>query len=147
MVYEIWCFKNFQLKIQESLSLIAEWMQRLFDHIFAYHNSLIPIGSDEIPKRLQMCWIIPNEDIKKGGNFQFFDEITIKESPPICPLSMYFIWRPLIGPQVTWSVAGHSLGNPLQLYLALLIASYDMLQCHVAMFFGEPNLIFKFNID
>ena len=31
-------------------------MQRIFDHIFAYFDLLLPIGSDEINKRLQM-WL------------------------------------------------------------------------------------------
>ena len=48
-------------------------MQRLFDHIFAYYDLLLPIGSEEIAKRLQM-WL---------NNPQFFGEITIKASPPI----------------------------------------------------------------
>ena len=31
-------------------------MQRFFDHIFASYDSLLPIASDEITKRLQM-WL------------------------------------------------------------------------------------------
>ena len=55
-IYEIWDFKTCQSKIQESLNLIAEWMQTFFDHIFAYHDSPLPIGSDKIIKRLKM-WL------------------------------------------------------------------------------------------
>ena len=61
-------------------------MQRFFDHIFAYYDSLLPIGSDEITKRLQMRLNNPqcgHVDVKKGKNSQFFGEITIKAIPPI----------------------------------------------------------------
>ena len=54
MWYEI--FQNFQPIIQKSLNLIAEWMERFVDHIFAYYDSPLPIGSYEIIKRLQM-WL------------------------------------------------------------------------------------------
>ena len=76
-VYDIQDLKKIQPKNQESLNLIAELMQRFLDHIFAYYDSPLPIGSDEIIKRLQM-WIIHNVDIKKGKNSQFLGEITIK---------------------------------------------------------------------
>ena len=36
-------------------------------------------------KDLKCGSIIPNVDIKKGKNFQFFGEITIEASPPIYP--------------------------------------------------------------
>ena len=42
MRYDI--FLNYQLKIQERLNLIAEGMQRFFDDILAYYDSLIPKG-------------------------------------------------------------------------------------------------------
>ena len=58
-------------------------MERFFDHIFAYNDSLIPIGSDEIIKKLQVWWNNPQWGHKKGKNSQFFGEITIKASPPI----------------------------------------------------------------
>ena len=35
LVFEIWHFKNCQLKIEESLNLIAEWLQRSVYHIMA----------------------------------------------------------------------------------------------------------------
>ena len=70
-------FKNCQPKIQESLNLIAEWMQRFVDHIFAYYDLLLPIGSDKTIKRLQM-WL--NRRRAKFSNFA--GEITIKASPP-----------------------------------------------------------------
>ena len=35
--------------------MIAKCMQNFFDHIFAYYDFLLPIGSYEITKRLQMC--------------------------------------------------------------------------------------------
>ena len=46
-------------------------------------------------KDFKCGWIIPVVDIKKGKNSQFFDEITIKVSPPIytfCPLQSNFIY-------------------------------------------------------
>ena len=42
---DLWDFKNGQTKIQESFNLIAEWMQSIFDNIFAYYDSPQPIGS------------------------------------------------------------------------------------------------------
>ena len=58
-------------------------MQRFFDHIFAYYDSLLSIGSDEITDGLQMWLNNPHCGHKEGENFQFFGEITIKVSPPI----------------------------------------------------------------
>ena len=58
-------------------------MQRFFDHIFAYYDSLLPIGSDENTKRLQM-WLNNRQcGHKEQEKFLFFGEITIKASPPI----------------------------------------------------------------
>ena len=45
-------FKNVQQKFHFFFNLIAEWMQRHFDHIFAYYDSPLPNGSDEIIKNL-----------------------------------------------------------------------------------------------
>ena len=59
-------FKNCQPKIQESLNLIAEWMQRCSDHIFAYYDSLQPIVSDEINKILKMWLNNPQCGHKEG---------------------------------------------------------------------------------
>ena len=50
-------------------------------------------------KEFKCVWIIPNVDIKKGKNSQYFGEITIKASPPI-----YIYLIPLYEP----------LGNPCQ---------------------------------
>ena len=47
-------------------------MQRFFDHIFAYYDSLLPIGSDEITKRPQMWLNNPQCGHKEGGKFPFF---------------------------------------------------------------------------
>ena len=58
-------------------------MQRFVDHIFAYYDLLVPIGSDEITKRLQMWLYNPQCGHQEGGNSQFFGEITIRASPPI----------------------------------------------------------------
>ena len=35
---------------------IAEWMERFSDNIFAYYDLPLPMGSDEIIKKLQM-WL------------------------------------------------------------------------------------------
>ena len=59
-------------------------MQRFVDHIFAYYDLPLPIGSDEIIKRLQMWLNNPQCGHKEGQNSQFFCEITIRASPPIC---------------------------------------------------------------
>ena len=59
-------------------------MQRFFDHIFANYDSLLPKDSDEITKRLQIWLNNPKFGHKEGGNSQFFCEITIKASSPIC---------------------------------------------------------------
>ena len=51
---------------------------------FAYSDLLLPIGSDEITTRLQMWLNNPRCGHKQGGKFPiFFNEITIKASPPI----------------------------------------------------------------
>ena len=47
-------------------------MQKLVYHIFAYHDSLLPIGSDEITKTIQMWLNNPQCGHKKGGKFPFF---------------------------------------------------------------------------
>ena len=63
-----------------NLNLIAEWMQRFF----AYYDSLLPIGSYEIIKRLQMWLNNPQCGHKEEEKFPyFFSEITIKASPSI----------------------------------------------------------------
>ena len=41
-VFDIWYFKNSQPKNQQCLNLIAEWMQRLFDHVFVYYDLPLP---------------------------------------------------------------------------------------------------------
>ena len=56
-------------KIQESSNLIAECMQRFFDHIGAYYDSSLPIGSDEIIKRLQMWLNNPQFGHTEGQQF------------------------------------------------------------------------------
>ena len=71
-------------------------MQRFFDHIFAYYDSLLSIGSDEITKRLQMLLNNPQYGQKEGENSQFFSEITIKASPPIYIQTLRLLDR--IGP-------------------------------------------------
>ena len=50
-------------------------MQRFFDHIFEYYDLLVPIGSDEINKRLQMRLNNPQCGHKEGQKLQFFCEI------------------------------------------------------------------------
>ena len=47
-------------------------MQRFFDHIFAYYDSPLPIGSDEIIKRLQMWLNNPHCGHKEGQKFPKF---------------------------------------------------------------------------
>ena len=47
-------------------------MQRLFDHIFAYYDLLLPIGSDEIHKRLEMWLNNPQCGPTEGDKFPFF---------------------------------------------------------------------------
>ena len=61
----------------------------IFDNIFAYYDSLLPIGSDEITKRLQMWLNNLQCGHKEGGKFPFFGEITIKASPPIYILDFF----------------------------------------------------------
>ena len=47
-------------------------MQRFFDHIFSYYDSPLPIGSDEIIKRLQM-WLNNSKcGHKEGQKFPIF---------------------------------------------------------------------------
>ena len=47
-------------------------MQRFFDGVFAYSDSLLPIGSDEITKRLQMWLNNPQCGHKEEEKFNFF---------------------------------------------------------------------------
>ena len=70
MRYDI--LKIVNLKFKKSLNFIAEWIQRFFDHNFAYKDSLLPIGSDEITKRRQMWLNNPHCGHKKGGKFPIF---------------------------------------------------------------------------
>ena len=56
-------------------------MQRFFDHIVAHYDSLLPIDSDEIIKRLQIWLNNPKCGQKKGKNSKNFGEIAIKASP------------------------------------------------------------------
>ena len=53
------------------MNLIAEWMQRFSDHIFAYYDSLLPIDSDEIIKRHQIWLNNPQWGHKEGQTFPF----------------------------------------------------------------------------
>ena len=61
-------FKKFQLKIQESLNLIAEWMQR-FSFIFFY---ILWLASDNITKRLQLWLNNPQCGHKEEQKFPIF---------------------------------------------------------------------------
>ena len=54
-----------------------------FNHIFAYYDLLLPIGSDEISDGLQMWLNNPHCGHKEGENSQFVGETTIKASIPI----------------------------------------------------------------
>ena len=56
---------------------------QIFHHIFAYYDSPLSIGSDEIINRLQMWLNGPQCGHKEGQKFSFFGEIAIKESLPI----------------------------------------------------------------
>ena len=47
-------------------------MQRFSDHIFAYSDSLLPIGTDESTKRRQMWLNNPHGGHKKGDKFLIF---------------------------------------------------------------------------
>ena len=47
-------------------------MQRFVGHIFAYYDSLLPIGSDESTKRLQMGLNNPQCEPKEGEKFPNF---------------------------------------------------------------------------
>ena len=58
-------------------------MQRFVDHIFAYYDSLPPIGSAGITKSLKVWLNNPKCGQKEGGKFPFFVEITMKANPPI----------------------------------------------------------------
>ena len=78
----IWDFKYFQPTFQERLNLIAEGMQKILDHIFAYFDLPLSIGSDVIIKRHQMWLSNPQCGHKEGPKLQFFGEIKIKASPP-----------------------------------------------------------------
>ena len=44
----------------------------LFDHIFAYYDSIQPLDSDEITKRLQMGLNNPHYGLKEGKKFPIF---------------------------------------------------------------------------
>ena len=57
-------------------------MQKFVDHIFAYYDWPLPIGLDEMIKRLSMWLTNPQCRPKEGQKFHFFGEITIKASPP-----------------------------------------------------------------
>ena len=57
-------------------------MQRFFDHIFAYYDLPLLIGSNEIIKRLQMWLNNPQCGHKEGQKFPIFGEITIKGAQP-----------------------------------------------------------------
>ena len=50
---------------------------------FAYYDSLLPIGSDEIIKRPNIWLNNPQCGHKEGQKFPIFVEITIKANPPI----------------------------------------------------------------
>ena len=65
-------FFKLSFKIQESLNFIADLMKRFFDHIFEYYDSLLPIGSDEITKILQMWLNNPHCGHKEGQKFPIF---------------------------------------------------------------------------
>ena len=58
-------------------------MQIFFDDIFALYDSLLPICSDEIIKRLQIGLNNPQYGISEGPKLPFFGEIIIKASPHI----------------------------------------------------------------
>ena len=66
-------------------------MQRFFYDIFAYYDLFLPIGSDEITKRLQMWLNNPQCGYKEKEKFPIFCEITIKASPPISTFRFFFI--------------------------------------------------------
>ena len=46
-------------------------MQRIVDHIFAYYDSPLPIGSDEVNKKLQMRLKNPQYGHKEEQKFPF----------------------------------------------------------------------------
>ena len=61
-------------------------------HIFAYYDLLLPGGSDEITKGLQIWLNNPQCGHKEGRkNFQFVGEIAMKASPPIYFLYVYVL--------------------------------------------------------
>ena len=69
----LWVFKNCQPKLQESLNWTPEWMQRFFIIFFAYYDSPLTIGLDEIIKRLQMFFFNnPQCGHKEAQNFPIF---------------------------------------------------------------------------
>ena len=53
-------------------SLYANNMKIFFNHIFAYYDSLLPIDSDEIIKRLQIWLNNPQCGHKEGQKSPFF---------------------------------------------------------------------------
>ena len=62
----------------------------IFDNIFAYNDSLLPICSDEIINRIEMLLNNPHCGHKEGQTLPVFGEITIKSGPPICSLAPLF---------------------------------------------------------
>ena len=44
----------------------------IFDNIFAYYDSLLPLGSDEIIKRIEMLLNNPHCGHKEGQKLPFF---------------------------------------------------------------------------
>ena len=58
-------------------------MKIFLNHIFAYYDSPLPIGSDEIIKRLQMWLNNPQSGHKEVLKFPIFGEIGFRASPPI----------------------------------------------------------------
>ena len=64
-------------------------MQRFFDRIFAFYDLLLPVGSDEIIKWLQMWLKHPQCGHEEGQKFPFFGEIAIKASPPTYGVQVY----------------------------------------------------------
>ena len=75
-------------------NLISEWMQRFF---ILFLNIIMTCFYLQVQmkslKDFKCGWIINNVDINKCKNSQFFDEITIKASPPIYIYGyLYFYW-------------------------------------------------------
>ena len=73
------------------MKFIAELMQSFFEHIFAYYDLLLHIGSDVITKRLQMWLKYPQCGHTEEEKFPIFGEITTKASPPIHALMIEHI--------------------------------------------------------